>query len=68
MIYKDAGAEVIGVVFLYQIFNEMAEIRDKKINVTNRIINESEPNREIEMDTLNRNLLQWFCDDLDLII
>ena len=46
MIYKDAGAEVIGVVFLYQIFNEMAEIRDKKIQVTDRIINygDREPN------------------------
>ena len=60
MIYKDAGAEVIGVVFLYQIFNEMAEIRDKKIQVTDRIINygDREPNQEIEMNTLNKNLLQ----------
>ena len=58
MIYKDAGAEVIGVVFLYQIFNEMVEIREKKILVTDRIIRDQEPNREIEMDTLNKGLLQ----------
>jgi hypothetical protein len=58
MIYKDAEAEVIGVVFLYQIFNEMAEIRDKKINATNRLIKDKEPNNEIEMDTLNKNLLR----------
>lgn len=29
MIYSGKGAEVVGVVFLYQIFNEMAEIKTK---------------------------------------
>lgn len=29
MVYKGKEAEVVGVVFLYQIFNEMAEIKTK---------------------------------------
>jgi hypothetical protein len=35
MIYKENDGEVIGVVLLHHIFNEMAEIEDKKIKQGN---------------------------------
>ena len=57
MVYTDANAEIIGVIFLYHIFNEIGELEEKKIKETDLIINEQEPNSNIEMDNLRSHLL-----------
>jgi hypothetical protein len=62
MIYKeDTGAEVIGVIFLYHIFEEMAELGHKTIKRTETIMKEQnlkEENMEVEMDSLDHELLR----------
>ena len=63
MIYKEKDGEIIGVVFLYHIFNEMAEIEDKKIKQGNQIIENRDgeqrrPNNDIEMNNLDSRLMR----------
>ena len=58
MVYTEANAEIIGVIFLYHIFNEMAEIEEKKNRVNDQIIYDHEPNRDIEMDNIRDPLLR----------
>ena len=63
MIYKEKDGEIIGVVFLYHIFNEMAEIEDKKIKQGNEIVEKREgeqrrANNDIEMNNLDSRLMR----------
>lgn len=56
MIYKGKEAEVVGVIFLYQIFNEMAEIKSKIEKKAENIMannGEFEPNKSIELTDMH---------------
>jgi hypothetical protein len=60
MIYAGKGSEVVGVVFLYQLFNEMAEIKNKIEKKEEHIMAEEKEYIEgevIEMEEIHRPLL-----------
>lgn len=61
MIYAGKGSEVVGVVFLYQLFNKMAEIKDKIEKKEEHIMAEGKEYVEgevIEMKEIHRPLLK----------